>query len=491
MLPEVIELTIIPVEPTVWDGHDRVDPELYRFTARERELIHRIVNSFSDLPARQVFCDPVQEDGTINISSPDYGADVNKFFEFVRQLTGQVDYTSSPVRMWLAQPDFISRVQFTQLRIVLVWLTRGEKFCGGFWAGRFNDETISRLVQRLSFLEAYQEHITMFKIDPTSLSLTPVPKTTLQELDMLERRDLQKLIKSSFENVAAAINEDNLILIGEEVVPSPVVSDRIDLLAVDGDDGDIVVIELKRAKHKLQLLQALSYAAMVSGRQIADLKTLAGIDSRKFDDLRVSKLTNCPRLILVAEDFDYQVLKTAEWLLTQSIEVKCVRLTVTKDEETNNRFLSFSVIFPPKGIEDEAKMKRLPKTEGTPSADWKEYVSHIGDQALKSFVETNLLNGRENQFAYKTFHYRFEGSRRFQVWIKQTSALVEQIGRFDGDVEFWKNRLPSEAQSHEVYGGERLRFYLRSAEDFSRFTAAAETELKSVAWKKNSSDLNC
>ena len=36
----------------------------------------------------------------------------------------------------------------------------------------------------------------------------------------------------------------------------------VDLVAFDPDDSSVIIVELKRDKNKLQLLQALSYAAM-------------------------------------------------------------------------------------------------------------------------------------------------------------------------------------------------------------------------------------
>ena len=486
MLPEPLQLTIIPADTVIWDGQDRVVPGFHRLSSEERELIRKIVELHSQFPACKKVADTTGEERTF-ISSPDYNDGIIAFFTIIQELAGQVDYTASPVRMWLAQPDFIGRVQFPQLRIVLVWLVRGEHFCSGFWEKQFDNDFVSKLVRRLIALEDCQgdECMTIFKIDEKGIHLTPIPRTTLVEMKILERRDLQELIQKSFPDIAAAMDEYRLVLIGKEVLPSPVVSDRIDLLAVDDDDGTIVVIELKRAKHKLQLLQALSYAAMISECQKSDLQILPGVESKEIERLEVNQLTNRPRLILMAEDFDFQVLKTAQWLRTQSIEVKCVRVAVSEDKEAHTRFLSFSVVFPPREIEEEAKMKRLPKREGAPSADWKEFLAQISNEALRSFVASNLSLGRENQFAYRTFHFRIQGSRHFQVWIRPTSALVEQIGRFDNDWAFWKARLSPEAgtTSREVYNGDRLRFELLSPDDFTGFTEAVGTDLKNVEWK--------
>jgi RecB family endonuclease NucS len=93
------------------------------------------------------------------------------------------------------------------------------------------------------------------------MRLGPKP---LASVGILERNDLQQMIKNTPAEFFAELGEQ-LLPLGEEIRPSEVVDDRIDLLALDAD-GATVVIELKRGAHKLQLLQALTYAALVAQR---------------------------------------------------------------------------------------------------------------------------------------------------------------------------------------------------------------------------------
>ena len=102
----------------------------------------------------------------------------------------------------------------------------------------------------------------MLRIDRDNKKFTRLHKPDRSGAGLTERYDLQDMIKNSPDAFFQEMGE-SLLLLGDEVRPTDFVEDRIDLLAVD-QQGSLVVVELKRGSHKLQLLQALSYASMIS-----------------------------------------------------------------------------------------------------------------------------------------------------------------------------------------------------------------------------------
>ena len=103
---------------------------------------------------------------------------------------------------------------------------------------------------------------------------------------------------------------EKLLLMGEEIVPTDVVDDQIhDVLALD-EQGSTVVVELKRGLNKLHLLQALSYAAMVSEWDSVQGLDNAQLAKRKKSAAEGHRRAECTqRVLLIAEEYDYQVLR--------------------------------------------------------------------------------------------------------------------------------------------------------------------------------------
>jgi RecB family endonuclease NucS len=99
--------------------------------------------------------------------------------------------------------------------------------------------------------------MTIFKIK--SETLEKLEETSFATEQVLERQDLQRLLKSQID----VISPDTLV-IAEEFGEFEGARRRIDLLGID-KDANLVVIELKRTGDGGHVeLQAIRYSAMVS-----------------------------------------------------------------------------------------------------------------------------------------------------------------------------------------------------------------------------------
>src|SRR5262249_20393588 len=83
----------------------------------------------------------------------------------------------------------------------------------------------------------------MLRIDRANRTMMRLGPKPLATAGILERNDLQQMIKNAPAEFFAELGEQ-LLPLGEEIRPSEVVDDRIDLLALDAD-GAAVIIELK------------------------------------------------------------------------------------------------------------------------------------------------------------------------------------------------------------------------------------------------------
>ena len=146
-----------------------------------------------------------------------------------------------------------------------------------------------------------------------------VSSTTLTQSKILERAHLQESIVHSWDAFVAELGDEELFLVGTEIVPHESCRDRVDILALSRE-GAPVVIELKRHRAPHQLLQAISYAAMISKWDATRFQQALG--TRRDDDAEElrSLLDDAtfelrdPRIILIAESFEPEAILGAEWL---------------------------------------------------------------------------------------------------------------------------------------------------------------------------------
>lgn len=104
----------------------------------------------------------------------------------------------------------------------------------------------------------------MLKFDLDQKTFEPLTQGNFKQEHVLERYDFQSAIVNSWDKIKNSLDIPTAYLVGQEVTPHHSVQNSIDVLAFDSDDSSMIVIELKRDKDKLQLLQSLSYAAMVA-----------------------------------------------------------------------------------------------------------------------------------------------------------------------------------------------------------------------------------
>jgi hypothetical protein len=323
----------------------------------------------------------------------------------------------------------------------------------------------------------------VLKVDRNTLQLSPLKLKELSDLGFTERGHLQQMIRRSPEVFFAEIGED-LLLLGEEVVPAEIVDDRIDLLAVDRD-GAVVVIELKRKSHKLHLLQALSYAAMISGwtpERLSQLRSEleAGEGAEDLEEFLASELSvvnQRQRVILIAEQYDWEVLATAEWLSEKhSVDIRCYRLVIATD--AGAQYLSCECIYPPRELAEHARRRsrRALTDEGHVWQTWDQALEDVQNEDLVKFFRAELGRDQEAYLRKRLLYYRIGAKRRYSLNARRKVAYVWQTGRFPGDIDFWSSRVKAD-EVKEVRDGEGLRFFVETAEELERFRKAVSEEL--------------
>jgi hypothetical protein len=240
----------------------------------------------------------------------------------------------------------------------------------------------------------------------------------------------------------------------------------------------------------MHLLQALSYAGMLSkldsARFIERVAQFAHKSASEIEEILddfveglSAAINKSQRIVLIAEDFDYSVLITAEWLYEKyNVDVRCYRLRLSGDQAAE--FLTCERVYPPAELTEQATRARRPRTEGeTRYKNWDEALASIANKDIVDFFKQELANGRRGYLTRRVLNWYQDGHRRFWVVARKNYAYGWQIGRFDDDVEFWRSKLGGADADVAVVGRHhnRVRFRLRTAEQISAFRDAIDGPL--------------
>ena len=336
----------------------------------------------------------------------------------------------------------------------------------------------------------------MLKIDRSRRSFIQMGTPSLAAAAVSERYDLQEYISNSPEAFFGELGQD-LFLIGKEVPLSAGVPDRLDLLAVDRQ-GCLVVTELKRGSHKLQHLQAISYAAMISAWSPDDvLQSLSEERRAELEDFLedgLEGLNRQQRIILVAEAYDYALLASAEWLSERyGLDILCCRIALARDEQTASEYLVCTNVYPAPELSSAAVPRGRRRNGGQQATemrwpDWEAALLDVTNEALCDFFRQELAAGCDGYLRKRCLRYHSAGRRRWHVDARRTAAYVWQTGRFVGDIEFWQARLSTAENVNAVKRNTCLRFRLHSAEDFAAFRAAVSRDVEGAQWIEGRGD---
>lgn len=333
----------------------------------------------------------------------------------------------------------------------------------------------------------------MLKIDRDDQKFSILDTPTLADVSITERYDLQEYICNSPEAFFKEIGLD-LFLLGKEIEPSKSIQDRIDILALD-KEGACVIIELKRGNHKMHLLQAISYAAMVCQWEAEDVFQLLDEEQQEaltdFLEVDREQVNRQQRIVLVAEAFDYALLLATEWLSEQyGVDIMCCRIAVATDPASKAEYLVCSNVYPTPELSQEAVSRGRRKTGVSKMkwADWDTALASVDNSALVAYYKQELSANRECYLRKRILHFRIDGKRRWFLAARRTKSYVWQHGRFDGDVAFWQSGVSASAEVKPVKNGTCLSFFLATKEDFEFFNEAATKKLTKVEWTENVED---
>lgn len=305
----------------------------------------------------------------------------------------------------------------------------------------------------------------------TDEALSEVAATTFAQERLLERRDLQRLLR---DNIGALVADT--LIIAEEFGRWTESSRRIDLLGVDRA-GRLVVIELKRTDDGGHMeLQALRYAAMVStltfeeavetfaiylrqrGREDDALQVL--LDHLGWDQAEDAAFNQRVRIVLASMDFDKEITSTVLWLTaTCDLDIRCIRIKPYRLAE--HLLVDVQQLVPlPEAAEYQVRIQRKAQAErvaGTTTRDLTKY-----DVTIDGATQTRLAKVRAVFLVVR--HICAHGVTPEQItktidWRKHTDLWLMADGTLDA-AAFRATliaRRTSEGrvyEPHRVFGGD-------------------------------------
>jgi hypothetical protein len=289
----------------------------------------------------------------------------------------------------------------------------------------------------------------MLKFDTNKSKFEQLEQTGLKPQSILERYDLQKAIVRSWDLFKNEIGLPAAYLIGQEIKPDETTQNSIDLLAYNPEDSSLIIIELKRDKHKLQLLQAMSYAAMVSKWDtdilISKLQKKYTQDVDELIDLiNNNEINSDIKIILIAESFDPEVIITSDWLSSNySVNITAFAISIYALE--GEKFMSLEQRYPLKELSDAYEMRSRQKKQKKVRAqiEWADVIPKLKYPFAKRGIELcqRVKAGEPSRRRFGSIVRNLDGFTWISIAFRTKYVNAYMQGKFDGDKELIQSKF--------------------------------------------------
>lgn len=274
--------------------------------------------------------------------------------------------------------------------------------------------------------------MSLYRVTPDKLE--SVSRTTFAAESLLERKDLQRLLRRDITPIG-----DDLMVIAEEYGEWEDSNRRIDLLCLS-KGGGLVVVEIKRTEDGGHMeLQAIRYAAMVSSMTLeqvtnayaracggeVDAARIEVLNFLKLDTADEAELTGEVRIVLVSADFSTELTTAVLWLNQHELDITCIRLRPYR--MGNEILIDATQIIPlPEATDYEVKLRAQEKEKRKVLGARQEVFRKFWAQLIeRSKTRTQLLANRTTTVD----HWLSAGIGRSGFTL--TASLVQNEGQVE------------------------------------------------------------
>lgn len=272
---------------------------------------------------------------------------------------------------------------------------------------------------------------------------TPAEALSLSDLHLREVSDLQEWVIAHPEILGPDVKIVTVEFNLWESEGGNIAHQRLDVLGLD-NSGRLVVAELKRESDVGIHVQAITYAALVSGfteETLADahagfltkrgeMTTPDEALERLSEDLEAGfdpDVLSNPRIVLIAREFPAQVITTAEWLSNRSIDITLIEVQAWRVGE--QVAVTFDQVYPVAGVGDALLIparRRVAQSQKTVAETTR------AASATKVILEKGLLADGTLLTFQPTTTIGPELRHAAAAWVAENPARGQAVWRTEG-----------------------------------------------------------